>query len=257
MDDVLREGELVLLVEGERSFLIKLDGSLAKLKGARGGISTSRIIGMKVGEHLSLGQKDFLLLRPDIRDHIEKMDRGPQIITAKDASTILTGLGLKSGDRVLEGGAGSGGLTMFLLNAVSPEGIVYTYDIRSEHLDVARSNIVRTGLSEGWVERIGDVTKGVEEKDLDAAVLDIPEPDLAVGAISGSLKTGARFCSYIPTTNQLERVVMALKRSGYINIESMEIIRRPFSVKKGATRPATEILAHTGFLVFARWPGSL
>jgi tRNA (adenine57-N1/adenine58-N1)-methyltransferase len=100
------------------------------------------------------------------------------------------------------------------------------------------------------------VIKGVDEKDLDAAVLDIPEPDQAVEAISRSLKIGARFCAYIPTTNQLERVVIALKRSGYVNIEPLEIIRRPFSVKEGATRPATEILAHTGFLVFARWPGS-
>jgi tRNA (adenine57-N1/adenine58-N1)-methyltransferase len=256
MEDIFREGETALLLEHESSFMVKLDGSLARLKGARGGISTSRIIGMRVGDTLSLGSKKFLLLRPDIRDHIEKMERGPQIIIPKDASVIVSGLGLGDGYRVLEGGAGSGGLTMFLLNAVSPNGVVYTYDVRSDHLDLARSNIMNTGLDNNWEGKIGDITKGVDERDMDAAVLDIPDPDLAVKELATSLKIGARFCAYIPTANQMERVVLSLKKSGYVNIDPLEIIRRPYSVKEGATRPATEILAHTGFLVFARWVGS-
>jgi tRNA (adenine57-N1/adenine58-N1)-methyltransferase len=257
MADPFREGETALLVDGERTFLVKLDGSIARLKGARGGLSTSRIIGMKVGESLDVGSRSFLLLRPDIRDHIETIVRGPQILIRKDASEIITGLGLCSGSRVLEAGAGSGGLTLFLLNAVSPDGKVFTYDIRKEHIDLTRSNVGSTALTDVWDGRIGDIEKGVDHKDLDAVVLDLPRPESVIPVISGSLRPGGRFCAYIPTVNQMERVVLALKEQGYINIEPLEIIRRPFSVKEGATRPVTEILSHTGFLVFARWPGSL
>lgn len=257
MDDIFKEGDQVLLIDGERSFLLVLDGSMARLKGARGGISTSRMIGMKIGDILSVGSKRFLLLRPDVRDHIEKIERGPQIIIPKDASEIITGLALTNGTRILEAGAGSGGLTLFLLNSISPQGRVYTYDIRADHLEITRSNINKAGLSERWVGKVGDINEGVEERYLDAVVLDLPEPDLAIPNIIRSLRIGARICAYIPTVNQMERVVLVLRETGFINIEPVEIIRRPYSVKEGATRPVTEILAHTGFLVFARWPTSL
>jgi len=256
MDDLFREGDDVLLVEGERSFIVKLDGSLARMKGSRGGISTSRLIGMRSGDTVSIGSRSFLLLRPDMRDRFENIERGPQIIVPKDASHITAGLGLSNGSRVVEGGAGSGGLTLFLLNSVGPGGKVWTYDIREDHLEMAAENVRTAGLSERWEGKLGDIREGVEEDDLDAVVLDVPEPELAVERISGSLRSGGRFCSYIPTTNQMERVVLALRRSGYVNVEPLEIIVRPYSIKDGATRPVTEILSHTGFLVFARWIGS-
>ncbi|MGA1819715.1 MAG: tRNA (adenine-N1)-methyltransferase [Thermoplasmatota archaeon] len=256
MDDSFREGDDVLLVEGERSFMVRIDGSIAKMKGSRGGVSTSRLIGMRSGETFTIGSRSFLLLRPDIRDRIDNIERGPQIIVPKDASHIITGLGLSSGSRVVEGGAGSGGLTLFLLSSVGPEGRVWTYDVREDHLRVTADNVKMAGLTGWWEGKLGDVREGVDEKDTDAMVLDVPEPELAVERLSASLKPGGRFCSYVPTTNQLERVVLALRRSGFINVESMEVIIRPYSVKEGATRPVNEILAHTGFLVFARWPGS-
>ncbi|MGA1793497.1 MAG: tRNA (adenine-N1)-methyltransferase [Thermoplasmatota archaeon] len=256
MDDEFREGDDVLLVEGERSFIVKIDGSIAKMKGSRGGISTSRLIGSRPGGIITIGTRSFFLLRPDMRDRIENIERGPQIIIPKDASHIITGLGLTNGSRVVEGGAGSGGLTLFLLNSVMPEGRVWTYDIREDHLKVTADNVRKADLSAQWEGKLGDVRYGVDEKDIDAVVLDVPEPELAVESLSRSIRQGGRFCSYVPTTNQLERVVLALRRHGFVNVEALEIVVRPYSVKEGATRPVTEILSHTGFLVFARWLGS-
>ncbi|MGA1866615.1 MAG: tRNA (adenine-N1)-methyltransferase [Thermoplasmatota archaeon] len=256
MVHLFKKGEMALLLGAERSFMVRIDGSMARLKGARGGVLTSRLIDMKAGERIAIGDLEFLLLRPDIRDHIENIERGPQIIIPKDASEIVWGLALSNGSRVLEGGAGSGGLTLFLLNSVSPGGTVYSYDTREEHLKMTASNVEKAGLLGQWEGRIGDVTEHVDQHDLDAAVLDIPEPEHALTVLAGSLKVGGRFCAYVPTTNQLERVTISLIAKGFGSVEPFELIRRPYSVKEGATRPVTEMLSHTGFLVFARWMGS-
>jgi len=46
--------------------------------------------------------------------------------------------------------------------------------------------------------------------------------------------------------------VEALRREGFVDIEAVECILRSFKVKVGATRPHTFMVAHTGYLVFAR-----
>ncbi len=256
MGEILKKGDMVLLVEGKGTHLVHLDGNMSKLKGKRGAVNTSRIIGMEPGQRLDLGSRSFTIFKPDIRDLLDGIERGAQIIIPKDASGIVHGLGLSSGSKVVEGGAGSGGLTLFLLNSVSPGGMVHTYDIREDHLGLASTNVIRAGLEECWDGKIGDVREGVVETEMDAFVVDVPEPEKCIRTALKALRPGGRFCAYVPTTNQMERVVLSLRDEGFISIEPLEIIQRGFSVKEGATRPVNEILSHTGFLIFARWPGS-
>ncbi|MFO8050365.1 MAG: tRNA (adenine-N1)-methyltransferase [Thermoplasmatota archaeon] len=249
------EGDMVLLYSQRESFLVRINGEIARLRGRRGAVSTDRMIGAEEGSRLEIASKSFTLIRPDIRDIQENLERGPQIIVPKDSSMIVLGLGLSSGMNVLEGGAGSGALTTVLLNAVSPEGTVVTYDIKKEHLEKAGRNVARTPWEGSWDPRVGDIAESLPGMEMDAAVVDVPEPEICIEKMADVLKIGGRFCSYVPTTNQMERVHGALSRTGFTSIEALEIVQRPYSVKKGAVRPVHEILAHTGFLVFARWPG--
>ena len=50
----------------------------------------------------------------------ENIERGPQIITLKDAGIISAFTGISSGFRVVEAGSGSGALTSYLANLVKP-----------------------------------------------------------------------------------------------------------------------------------------
>ncbi|MFW3146054.1 MAG: tRNA (adenine-N1)-methyltransferase [Thermoplasmatota archaeon] len=250
------ENEQVLIIGSKGSQLLKLKGPMVTLGPGKGAISTSRLTGMESGSRISVGSREFILLRPDIRDISEHIERGAQIVVPKDSSFITYGLGLSDGMRVIEGGAGSGALTIALLNAVAPKGAVVTYDIREDHLENARRNISSTPFLGNWEGRIGDICNSGSGEEFDAAVIDIPNPEDAVPAIRDSLCPGSRFCAYVPTVNQMERATLELERSGFMSIEPLEIIHRPYSVKKDATRPVHEILAHTGYVVFARWPGS-
>jgi tRNA (adenine57-N1/adenine58-N1)-methyltransferase len=252
MDRPFKAGDLVLLSDGRTSFIVRLDGPSVKLGGGKGSMTTGPLIGKAPGDRVSIGSRELTLLRPDVMDHLGSIQRGPQMILPKDSSRIALYLGVRSGDTVIEAGAGSGGLTLALLNSVWPDGKVITYDIREDHLRFARSNIERTDMASCWEGRIADVREGIPDRDADAIAIDIPDPENAVSALSGSLRPGGRICCYVPTTNQVERCVKTLREGPYTGIEAVELIERKLSVKEGAVRPDTDMLGHTGYIITAR-----
>ena len=256
MKGSFKEGDLVLLKGEKKDHLIHIDGSMFKLTEPRGAFDTKRLIGMREGDELEVGKISFKVLRPDLLDSILNLRRGAQMILPKDSSRIVMELGLGNGSTVVEGGVGSGALTIALLNSVMPEGRVISYDVRQDHLDNANFNVSNSGMGDGWEGKKGSIYDEIMESNIDGFVVDVPEPERSVGTAMRSLRAGGRFCSYVPTVNQMERVFIELRKKGFRDIRGFELIERGYSVKEGATRPQTEILNHTGFLVFARWVGS-
>lgn len=194
----------------------------------------------------------YTVLRPSKKDYLLKLPRATQIIYPKDAATILVWANIKPGDRVLEAGTGSGGLTTFLAEAVGQDGRVYGFDVRQGSLEKTRRNLEALGLL-GRVElRLGDVLEGVDVFELDAVVLDLPTPWVAASVLKRNLKPDGFFVSFSPTINQVEKTVSALLESGYVMVEAFELIQRFYDAKPDATRPNTFGTQHTGYIVAAR-----
>ena len=172
----------------------------------------------------------------------------------KDLGALLVYADIFTGARVLEAGAGSGAATMMLLRAVGDTGRVYTYDVRQDMLDQAKSNIAR--YFERWDNlelKIGDVYEGFEEEDLDRIILDLPEPWHVVPHASGRLVPGGLFFGFIPTVQQVEELVRTLRRQRTFGmIETMEIMMRQWNVSGRSVRPSHRMVGHTGFIVTAR-----
>lgn len=252
MSGEFEKGDAALMVDGERTYLVKLRDDMARIKGARGAVSTDKIIGKRPGDEVRIGRRSFKLFRPDIMDVLENLERGPQLITPKDSARIVSNLSLKNGSRVVEGGAGSGGMTIMILNSIWKEGELTTYDIREDHLKLAGKNVGMTGMDSIWEGRIGDIRKGVDEDELDGFMIDIPDPENSVGTAWSALVNGGRFAAYVPTVNQMERLFSSLNEAGFSRIKAEEILLREYSLKKGAMRPATEMMGHTGFMIYAR-----
>jgi tRNA (adenine57-N1/adenine58-N1)-methyltransferase len=59
-------------------------------------------------------------------------------------------------------------------------------------------------------------------------------------------------CSYLPTTVQLQQLVLALGEHGFLHIESFETLRRTWHVGERSVRPDHRMVGHTGFLTIAR-----
>jgi tRNA(1-methyladenosine) methyltransferase and related methyltransferases len=191
-------------------------------------------------------------LRPSKKDYALKLPRSTQVIYPKDAASILVWANIKPGDRVLEAGTGSGGLTIFLADAVGREGVVYGFDVREESLEKTKRNLESVGLLDRVELRRANVLDGVELNGLDAVILDLPSPWLAVGVLKNSLKGDGYFVSFSPTIDQVEKTVIALREKGFIMIEAFELIQRFYDAKPDATRPNSFGVQHTGYIVSAR-----
>jgi len=249
---MIRKGDLVALAddEGGRT-LLRAEGGVQKHKGV-GLLAGERLVGLPWGGALEHGSKRFRLLRPSIRDVTLGLARKAQIVLPKDASRILFECDIKAGSRVVEAGIGSGALTSALAWAVAPSGKVTTYELREDFLQWARANLDASGLSPFVETKQGDITQGIAERDLDAVVLDMPNPWDAVAHAKKALRGDGHFCAYSPLVSQVEQTHKALREHGFIDVRTLEIIERTWAVQERGSRPDHEMLGHTAWLTFAR-----
>lgn len=196
--------------------------------------------------------KQFWLLTPSLQDKLQGLHRQAQIILPRDAAHILMNCAIEPGQTVLEAGIGSGSLTIALASAVQPTGTIISYDIRQEFIDHALKNLTQAGLKRLVTPRLKDVTEGIEEQDLDAIILDIPNPWAAVTHAWKALKIGGYLGTYSPLISQVEQTVHEILQHPFIECKTYENIQREMIVSEHGTRPSFEMLGHTGYLTFAR-----
>ncbi|UCE91550.1 MAG: tRNA (adenine-N1)-methyltransferase [Methanobacteriota archaeon] len=249
---MIEEGTSVLLAgeSGERH-LLRTRRDMIDVRGL-GVVDGGAVCDGSFGGTVTIAGRQFKLVKPSIRDLLSSIDRKAQIILAKDSFPIPMFLDIGCGSRVIEAGAGSGAMTLVLLRAVAPDGIVYTYERREDLASVARKNVLRSGLAECWRLSIADVCSDIRETEVDAAMLDIPEPWDALEGVLRALRTGGHVCCYIPNMNQLETTANALGELGFVDILCLEILQREMNVHRKGVRPSSEMMGHTGYLAFGR-----
>ena len=250
---VTRENDLILLVSDDRKrYLLRLMPG-KDWHTHRGRIAHDDLIGQPLGRTVETHTGNrFLLLEPSTADLIRNIKRTTQIIYPKDAAYIVLRLNLHCGRRVVEAGTGSGGLTLALARAVMTEGQVYSYEVRPNMLRLAEHNLDELGLLPYVTLKQRDISEGFDEKDVDALFLDLREPWLFVSQAEAALKDGGFFGSLLPTTNQVSQLLAALDKTSFVNIEVEELLLRPYKPVAERLRPADRMIAHTGYLVFAR-----
>ena len=72
-------------------FIIDTKGITDKFKGV-GVIEPGFLVGMKYGEQIEMGNKQFWILEPSLLDKLQSLKRKAQIILPKDAAHIVTSL---------------------------------------------------------------------------------------------------------------------------------------------------------------------
>ncbi len=219
----------------------------------RGVVDLSAEIGRPAGGTVSWAGATYRLFRPALADLLQQVRRKAQIVTPKDALEVVFLGGIGPGARVAEAGSGSGALTIVLAHFVGPQGRVHSFDRRPEFLEVARRNVAASGLSDRVVFTERDVARdGFALQELDAVVLDLPEPWSVTTAARASLRVGGHVVTYVPTYNQLEASVRGLRAEGFEEIRALEVLERALHVGERGTRPEFEMLGHTGFLAAGR-----
>jgi len=249
----VQPGDIALLVSAQKKrYLVQINPE-KQLQTHRGVINHADLIGLpwgsKVFSHLG---SPYLVLQPSLADMLIDIKRITQIMYPKDIGFILVTMGIGPGMQVLEAGSGSGSLTTALAFAVGPTGRVFSYENRPEMQKLAQKNLVKAGLAD-WVEfKLRDIQEGFDEENIDALFLDVPNPYDYIAQARRSLKPGGFFGSILPTMNQISLLLIALQREGFSFVEVCEIMLRYYKTVPERLRPTDRMVAHTGYLIFAR-----
>ncbi|MDA1096973.1 MAG: tRNA (adenine-N1)-methyltransferase, partial [Chloroflexi bacterium] len=254
---LFKEGDFVLLIDRKaRRRLVTLSAT-GVVHSHMGVMPHSDLIGTPEGTMLrTAGGGSYLAVRPTLGDFILSMGRTATPIYPKDLGAIITYADIYPGATVVEGGTGSGALTLALLRAVGERGSVVSYDIRPEFAAKALKNVrafAGPELSDRLTLKEANLYDGIDERSVDRMVFDVPEPWNIVPHAAEALRPGGIFCCFLPTTLQLHRVSQALDGSAAFGmLEQFEIIMRPWDSGPMTMRPAHRMVAHTGFVTVAR-----
>ena len=251
---VAQKDELVLLIGQDRKqFVVKLEPG-GQLQTHRGCLNHDDLLGQPLGrEVLSHLGYPFVVLQPSTSDLINQLKRTTQIMYPKDIGYALLKLSVVPGDRIIEAGTGSGGLSVALARAVGPSGMVYSYEARHDILNLARKNLEALGLADRVTFILRDIAEGFDQTGVDALFLDVRRPWAYLAQVSAALKDSGFFGAILPTTNQVADLVRALEEQqtfGHIEVE--EVLVRPYKAVPNRLRPMDRMVAHTGYLIFAR-----
>ncbi len=255
----LRNGERIHLVDkkGRQYALTLKAGDQYQLSGHK--ISHDELIGKPDGSLVTLsGGKTMLALRPTFGEYVLKMPRGAQVLYPKDLALIPMWADVYPGARVFEAGTGSGALTMALLRAVGPRGLVVTYEAREDFARTAMTNIERyMGAAPNLMSFRKNAYEGIDLLDdgvpFDRLVLDLPEPWQVVPHAARVLRSGGVYLSFVPTVPQVQQTVEALERAAiFCMVETFETLLRTWSIQGRSVRPDHRMVAHSGFLTVAR-----
>lgn len=256
MPGLLEPGEVVLLHDraGRRYRVVLQAGGRTSIH--TGAFDHDALIGQPDGSIVSTARGSRLLaLRPTFAEAVVERKRRAQPIYPKDLGAILVYADIFPGAHVLETGTGTAALTLALLRAVGDHGSVVSYEARPEFLELARKAIeeVLGALPPNLRLEPGDAYGELPDRDLDRVLLDLPEPWQTLSWVRPALKPGGIVFAHCPNISQAQRFADALREAGGFGlIQVIELLERAWTVRGRSLRPAHRMVAHTGFLAFAR-----
>lgn len=256
MNRPLDYGDKVLMLDNkQRRYLVNLTEG-AEFHTHAGFVPHADIVGRAEGAVVrSTKGATYIALRPTLEDFVLEMPRGAQVIYPKDLAPICMLADIGPGVKVLESGIGSGALSMTMLRWGAE---IVGYEIREDFLNRARAN-VRSFLGEDVLDRyhlhLRDCYEGIDERDLDRVVLDLPEPWRVVPHAMEALRAGGILVAYTPSITQAAQTREAMATRSWTGTRTLEVLHRGWHIEGAAVRPDHRMVAHTGFLTVGRFLG--
>jgi tRNA (adenine57-N1/adenine58-N1)-methyltransferase len=249
-------GDKVLLIDGkQRRYLITLSDS-GEFHSHHGLFAHTDLIGQPEGVVMKTTRgAAYTALRPTLEDFVIEMPRGAQVIYPKDLAPICMLADIGPGVRVLESGVGSGALSMTMVRWGAD---VVGYELREDFANRATNN-VRSFLGEAALDRfrveLRDCYQGIDEREIDRVVLDLPEPWQVVPHAAEALRPGGILAAYTPSITQAAQLRESISARNWSGTRTLEVLHRGWHIEGQAVRPDHRMVAHTGFLTVTRFMG--
>lgn len=195
----------------------------------------------------------YRLQRPTLYDLVKGVKRQTQILYPKDIGFICMKLGVGPDRTIIEAGTGSGSLTVALSWFAGPTGRVHTFEAREEFHKLARRNLQWAGLGDNVTMHCQDIADGFGDvRNADALFLDVRTPWEYVHHIPQAVCPGAALAFLLPTVDQVSQLLLSLEQGPFAEVEVCEMLVRYWKPIADRLRPEDRMVAHTGFLIFAR-----
>jgi tRNA (adenine57-N1/adenine58-N1)-methyltransferase len=169
------------------------------------------------------------LLKPTPELWARSLKHRTQIVHELDASMIVFYLNLRPNMVVVESGTGSGALSTNILRTIAPAGKLHTYEFNGMRAETATKEFAKNRVGKlvevNHKDVCGEHGSGGFDRpqaSVDAVILDLPQPWLAVAHCAHVLKPNARFASYSPCVEQSQKTIERLKTLGFHSIKTME-----------------------------------
>lgn len=193
--------------------------------------------------------KEFSIFEPSFIDFYRKISRGPQIVPLKDLGLIISNTGIQKDWKVIDSGAGNGGVCLYLATIVKK---VITYEIRDDFAGIVKKNMENLGIT-NLTLKLKNIYEGIREKNVDLITLDLPEPWKVIPHAEKALKPGGFLVSYSPSVPQVSDFSEELrKHRAFMKLKVIEVTEREWDVQGRIIRPKTSPVGHSGFITFAR-----
>lgn len=195
----------------------------------------------------------YRVLKPTYIDYVMNIKRRAQIIYPKDTAAMLMEGDIYPGLNVLEAGVGQGALSIAILRALGGKGTLTSYELREDFAgDAARFIAEFYGDAENHDIQVRNIYEGIDGE-YDRVMLDLPEPWQVVPHLETGLRQGGLLVCYLPTILQVKSCVDALREAGtFDDINSFELIKRPWKVDGRSVRPEMWTFNHSAFIITCR-----
>ena len=251
----IKQGDYVLFFyDDSKKWLLKIKRK-EQFHSHIGIIKHADAIGKEFGSRLITNKDKYVyLLNPSIHDYVMKMQHGTQIVYPKDFGYIAARTGLKTGQKVVEIGTGSGSLTTFVASVIGPRGHIDTFDVDDKFMEIAKKNIAKAGMSKYVTMYKKDLktAKKMPVTDVDMVIIDLGDPWTVIPQARKMLKGSGFVVAICPTMNQLEKISSAFVANQFSDIDCTEHILRHIEAREGKTRHSYRGIGHTTYIAIAR-----
>lgn len=244
----------IINLQNKKSYLRKITNNPKVFEDHLGNsIKKEDIINKEYG--INLGS--YIIVKPSIDDFVlYYWKRKTQIVYPKDASYIITKLGLNYESKILEIATGSGVMTLFLAKTVFPNGKIVSVEKNYDFLKNAIKNLEDfdqtfetnyIGIINFFISNNINFLKG----GFDAIFLDIPNPIEVIKQAHKLLRASGFLVCVLPTTNQVCEFLKTISNN-YIDIDVEEIMLRKYKPNYERLRPNDIMTAHTTYIISAK-----
>ena len=191
------------------------------------------------------GKGYIYLLRPTPELWTQCLPHRTQIVYTPDTAFILSKLGVRPGSICLEAGTGSGSFTHAIARQVAPHGKVFTFEFHEKRYELNTAEFTAHGLDDLVTSQHRDVCAegfNVEPNSADCVFLDLPCPWDAIPHLPAVLtqKRVGRVCCFSPCIEQVLSTLSALRKHGFVNIETYDLKYRNYEARPVQVRSVEE-----------------